>query len=225
MPKRFKMQKRGGDAEILIYDTIGEDFWGGVSSKTFYNDLKALGSIKTLNVRINSEGGNLFEGFAIYNQIKSADAERRVVTIDALAASAASLIAMAGDEIRIAKNAWIMVHNPFGFAMGDYRDFDEQALLLRQLTDTVAETYEARTNVTAEQAREMMDAETWMAAEPAIENGFADQEVEQMAVAAKLNLSRWPHAPQALVRRADPDVIPAKLASMAHRLDKVIGKN
>lgn len=219
MTKRFKMQRRGDNAEILIYDTIGEDFWGGVSSKTFYKDLKALGAVKNLTLRINSEGGNLFEGFAIYNQIRGADADNRIVMVDALAASAASLIAMAGDEIRIAKNAWIMIHNPMAIAVGDYRDFEEHAVLLRQLRDSCADTYAARTTIEADEAGDMMDEETWMDSDTALEKGFADQEVEQMAVAAKLDISRWPKAPNALRMRA-VDVIPSKLASMARRVDK-----
>ena len=225
MKKRFKMQRRGDNAEILIYETIGEDFWGGVSSKTFYKDLQALGAVKTLNIRINSEGGNLFEGVAMYNQIRGADAERRVVMIDALAASAASLIAMAGDEIQIAKNAWVMIHNPMGIAMGDYRDFEEQAVLLRQLRDSVADTYAGRTDVTAGEASEMMDEETWLDSERSVELGFADSEVEQLAVAANLDLTRWPYAPQALKRRANPDVIPAKLASMSRRVDTILKRD
>ncbi len=220
--KHFQMARRNDDAEILIYDNIGEDYWGGVSSKTFYEDLKDLGSVKNITVRINSEGGDLREGLAIYNHLKNAEAKKTIVIVDALAASAASLVAMAGDEIQIAKNAWFMVHNPQGITGGDYRHLESAAVLLKAFTENVAETYSNRTGTDSDEIKGMMDDETWMDSEQSMKLGFADTEVEQMAVAAKLDLTRWPNAPKALKIKADPDVIPSRLARMKRKVDRMV---
>lgn len=219
-PKRFKMQKRGNDAEILIYDLIGEDYWGGVSSKTFYEDLNGLGAVNELTIRINSEGGDLREGYAMYHHIRTAGAQTRLVIVDSLAASAASLIAMAGDQIQMAKNAWFMVHNPMTIGVGDYRDFEAYAMLLRAVRDQAAETYAERTGVDVNVVTELMDAETWMDAEKSIKNGFADQQVEMQPMAANLDITRWPNAPQALRMRANNNIVPARIARMARRIEQ-----
>jgi len=219
--KRFRMERRGDDAELFIYDQIGEDFFGGVSSKSLYEDLKAVGQVKNLTVRINSGGGDVFEGFAMYNHIRNADAQSVTVKIDALAASAASMIAMAGNDIEIAGNAYIMIHNPWGFAMGDYRTMDEQASLLRQITDTSANIYADKTGLTVDAIKELMDAETWMDAVESVDHGFATRAVDELKVAANLDMTRFPNAPKKLRRAADPNIIPAKLASMRRRLDSV----
>ncbi len=220
MKKRFKMQRRQDNAEVYIYEAIGEDWWGGVSSKTLKNDLNELGAVKDLIIRINSEGGNLFEGLAMYNHIRAADAQRRIVKIDALAASAASLIAMAGDEIEIAANAWMMVHNPVAAVVGDYREIEEAALFAQRLTINVANSYATRTNNEVDTVREMMDETKWMDAAESVDKGFADVETEQLQVAAALDITKYPNAPQELLRRVDNTMIAAKLASMQRRIDK-----
>src|SRR3990167_5198523 len=109
-----------GEAEILIYEFIGEDFWSGrgMDAKRFSDELKALGDINKIIVRINSPGGDVFDGNTIYNILKAHKAQVEV-RIDGIAASIASVIAMAGDKIIMPENAMMMIHNPWGFAAAD----------------------------------------------------------------------------------------------------------
>jgi ATP-dependent Clp protease protease subunit len=99
---------------------VGEGWFGGMSAKTFVTELQKLGKVDVINLHINSPGGSVFDGVAIYNSLKSHPA-RIEVDVDALAASIASVIAMAGDEIRIAENAMMMIHDPTGVAIGGPR--------------------------------------------------------------------------------------------------------
>ena len=102
--------KAGDEAEILIYEDVGEGWFGGVTAKQFADELKALGSVKTINLRLNSAGGDVFDGLAIYRRL--VDHPAKIVShIDGLAASIASVIAMAGDEIRISESGFLMIHN------------------------------------------------------------------------------------------------------------------
>jgi ATP-dependent protease ClpP protease subunit len=168
---------RGASTEVLeidIYDDIGESSWWGetVSAKDVKTALKGS-KASTIKLRVNSRGGEVFEGFAIYNLLKDHPA-RVEAQVDALAASMASIVIMAADEIKIAKNALIMVHNPWSFAMGEADDLRQTADLLDKMRDASADVYAARTGVTKERAIEMMDAETWLTAEEAKAEGFAD---------------------------------------------------
>src|SRR6185369_10879333 len=119
----YRMLAKGKDnAEIYLYGVIGGDWFGeGVTAKQFADDLKKLGNVKTIDLRINSEGGSVFDGKAMYSLLNEHPA--KVVThIDGLAASAASFLAMAGDEIEIAEGAFVMIHNAYTIAMGDARE-------------------------------------------------------------------------------------------------------
>lgn len=170
--------------ELLIYDRIGEDFWGdGVSPKQFAKDLKDLGDIDELDVRINSAGGYVTDAAAIYNQIHQHKATVTVY-IDGMALSAASVIAMAGDEIRMAENAIVMIHDPRGIAMGDAKEMRKHADVLDTMRDTIASTYIARTGQSREDINQMMADETWMDAEEAKEKGFVDTVIEAKTKAA-----------------------------------------
>ena len=173
-------------AELLIYDTIGSDMWGeGVAAADVVNWLAEQDANAEIHVRVNSPGGYVFEGTAIYNALAH-DPRRVVMHIDGLAASAASEIVMAGDEIRIAANAVIMIHNAAGFTIGTAADHDDTAEILRRLDAALAKTYAARTGGDLGEIKAWMDAETWMDADEALERGFATEVVE-----AKKAEARW----------------------------------
>lgn len=162
-------------AELLIYDVIGRDFWGeGVDATHVVNWLSEQDDDAEINVRINSPGGEAFDGAAIYN-VLAQDSRRVVVHIDGLAASAASLVAMAGDEIVMAANALMMIHDASGLTFGTAVDHESTAGVLRKIDGTMATTYAARTGADIDDVVSWMDAETWMDADEAKERGFADK--------------------------------------------------
>lgn len=211
------MRAAKGEGEILIYDGIGADFWGdGVTAKGFAKDLAALGSISKLTVRINSGGGDVFDGIAIYEAIARHSAQKTVV-IDGLAASIASVIAMAGDEIKIAPAGFVMIHNARSLTFGDAHAKRKAADLLDSVSGQMAGIYVSRTRNAAKTVREWMDAETWFTADDAISAGFADRKTDEaVKVAACVDLSRFGNLPPAL-RAARPtprlDALAARVAA------------
>lgn len=166
-----------GDNVISIYDVIGEDYWtgGGFTLKRLDAALRTIGR-RDFEVHINSPGGDMFEGVAIYNKIRDhADAHGLTVKVKVLgvAASAASVIAMAGNEIEIGASSSIMIHNCWTIAMGNRRDFAEMSQTMEQFDANMASVYEARTENDAATVAAWMDAETWFSGQAAIDAGFA----------------------------------------------------
>jgi ATP-dependent Clp endopeptidase proteolytic subunit ClpP len=198
MNKFHVVAKADGVAEITIYDVI--DRYYGISAAAIYDQLKALGSIKSIRVRLNSNGGSVFEGIAIYNLLKQHSA-RVNVRIDGLAASMASIIAMAGDDIEIGDGAYLMIHDPLGSVRGDSADMREMADLLDKMRDQLVGIYARRTSQSEEQIKEWMKAETWMTADEAIANRFADRSVAGLQVAAVAPVDLFEHPPQALLAK------------------------
>jgi HK97 family phage major capsid protein len=184
--------KANKEAEIFIYEEIGEGWYGGVSAKKFAEDLKALGDLSKITLRLNSPGGDVFDGNTIYNILKQHAASVSVY-IDGLAASIASVVAMAGDEILIADNALIMVHNPSTFTVGYAEDLRKTADLLDKIGGTIIGVYAKRTKQDESKIKDLMTAETWMNAEEAVQNGFADQIVDAVPVAAHYDLNKFPY--------------------------------
>jgi len=202
-PAGYRMLNRGNDhAEIYLYGIIGQDWYGdGVTAKQFADDLKGLGKVKAIDCRINSEGGDVFAGKAMYTLLAEHEATVKV-HIDGLAASAASFIAMAGDEIRIAEGAFVMIHNAWTFAAGGADDMRRTATLLDTVNETIREVYVARTKNTAKAVKDWMDDETWFAGKEAVSAGFADKLVENLKVAACLSHGdRFKNLPSALKPR------------------------
>ena len=162
------------DATISIFDVIGEDGWtgGGVTAKRISAALRSIGN-RDVIVRINSPGGDMFEGIAIYNLLRTHPAK---VTVEVLgwAASAASIIAMAGDEIRMGFGSFMMIHNAWGMVIGNRHDMREAASLFDGFDAALADIYEARTGMDRVSIERLMDAETFMTAAQAVEYGFAD---------------------------------------------------
>ena len=184
------LNKAASSAEIYLYEDIGAGWFGGISSKEFSDELKSIGAVNTINLRINSPGGSVFEGVAIHNLLSSNSANV-VVHIDGLAASIASIVAMAGDEIRMAENALMMIHDPWGLAVGTAEDMRKEANTLEVVRDTLIKTYVNRTASEEEQISEWMQSETWMNADEAKERGFADQITDEMKQAACIDCSRY----------------------------------
>ena len=169
------MAAEGDDPNtISIYDVIGEDFWtgGGFTAKRMASALRSIGK-NSVTVNINSPGGDMFEGIAIYNLLREHDAK---VTINVMgwAASAASIIAMAGDEIRMGLGTFMMVHNAWGAVIGNRHDMRDAAKLFDGFDSAIADIYEARTGSARKQIENLMDAESFMGPSEAVKNGFAD---------------------------------------------------
>jgi ATP-dependent Clp endopeptidase proteolytic subunit ClpP len=170
----FALSESGEVLDLDIYSVIGESmWWDAVSATVVRRQLKAS-KAKTLNVRINSEGGDIFDASDIFDQLK-AHAARKVVRIGGLAASAASFVAMAGDEIVMGPGAWMMIHNPWGGAQGSAEKLQGWADTLLKARDMYAAVYAARSGQTKEKVLELMAAETWLTAEEAVKLGFADR--------------------------------------------------
>lgn len=162
------------DNVISVLDVIGEDWWSGngVTAKRVSAALRSIGQ-KDVKVRINSPGGDMFEGIAIYNLLRGHQAK---VTVEVIgwAASAASIIAMAGDEIRMGLGSFMMVHNAWGVVVGNRHDMRDAADLFDSFDAALADIYEARTGAKRADIEELLDAETFMSASEAVAQGFAD---------------------------------------------------
>lgn len=175
--------KANDTAEISIYDEIG--FWG-VSAASFAQDLKSCGNnLKQINLHIHSPGGDVFDGIAIYNLLKNHPANITVY-IDGLAASMASVIAMAGNEVIMPENAMMMIHKPWGIQGGDAEDMRKYADLLDKVENTLIPAYANKTGKTPEELAEMLSAETWLNGKECVEQGFADKLAEPLVAMASI---------------------------------------
>lgn len=186
-----------GVAEVLLYDEIGA--WG-ITAQQFARDLKAMGDLAKINLHIHSPGGDVFEGTAIYNLLRNHPASVDVY-IDGLAASMASVIAMAGDTIYMPENAMMMVHKPWGIQGGDADDMRRYAELLDKVEDTLVMAYANKTGKSADDIKALLKEETWMNGREAVAAGFADQLTEPLQAAAHLSSKRmqeFAHMPEAL---------------------------
>lgn len=176
--------------ELLLYGDISSTSWYGdeVTPRQFKQDLDALGDIKTLNIYINSNGGDVFAAQAMYSMVKRHSAYKNVY-IDGLAASAASFFAMVGDTIYMPKNAMMMIHNPLAGLLGYYfaDELRQRADALDKIRESVIPTYAEKSGLDGEKIIEIMDAETWLTAEEAKGYGFADEIEEEKQVAASLD--------------------------------------
>jgi ATP-dependent Clp protease protease subunit len=163
------------DNTISVLDVIGEDWWTGegVTAKRISAALRKIGADKPVTVNVNSPGGDLFEGLAIYNILREHQGEVTVKVLG-MAASAASIIAMAGDRVEIARAGFFMIHNTWAVAVGNRNDLREFADFLEPFDDAMADIYASHTGAKAADMQALMDAETWISGSQAIEDGFAD---------------------------------------------------
>jgi ATP-dependent Clp endopeptidase proteolytic subunit ClpP len=182
--KWYEIKNKAEKAEIWIYEMIGEDFWsgGGVTAKNFQKELSDI-KASQIDLHINSPGGVVFDGITIYNLIKQHPAN--VTTyIDGLAASIASVIALAGDKVIMAENSLYMIHNPTGLAMGTATDMRSLADVLDKIAGSMITTYVGKSKKSETEIKVMLDAETWMTAAEALEAGFVDEIGSEMDMAA-----------------------------------------
>ena len=184
----YAFSAKAGDNEpatLSIYDEIG--FWG-VQASDFRTSLAAI-KASVINVEINSPGGDVFAGVAIYNMLKSSGKEI-VVKVMGVAASAASLIAMAGTKRQMPKNTMMMVHNPWSFAMGNADELRETADTLDKIGNSLLGTYMAATGMDEPQMKELLAKDTWLTADEALAMGFATEVTDEIKVSAKFDLAR-----------------------------------
>ncbi|KQW24682.1 head maturation protease, ClpP-related [Acidovorax sp. Root402] len=163
------------DRSISVYDAIGYDYWTGegVTARRVASALRTLGA-GPVTVNVNSPGGDMFEGLAIYNLLREHKGDVTVKVLG-VAASAASIIAMAGDTVQIARAAFFMVHNSWVVASGNRNDLRETADWLEPFDAAMADIYVARTGADTKAIAKLMDAESWIGGSAAVEQGFADE--------------------------------------------------
>lgn len=196
--------KMAGDVpEVWIYGVIGEPN-DGITAKQFREVVSSIRSPKQTVFRINSEGGLTGDGLAIYESIKRMPG-RKIVEIDGIALSAGSLIAMAGDEIRIAENGMMMIHEPWDVASGNSAQMRRKADQLDKWRSVVLPIYSGRTGLDRENVSAMMAAETWMDSGEAVKLGFADSVTGRVAVAAKFDPAKFSNVPEMAFRAAGID--------------------
>ena len=186
-------KKKNPFAEIMIYDAIGQSFMGEntVGAKAFIDGLAALGDVDEITLRINSPGGDVFDGVAIYNALKNHKANV-TAHVDGLAASAASFVAMAANKIVMPSNSFMLVHNASGFSMGNADDLRAVAEDLDRIDMSMAATYVARSGQTAGKVKALMKEDRLMDAKEAKELGFADEVTKPVRLKASYSLSLLP---------------------------------
>jgi len=171
----WKITNQSSDnAELLLYGDIGDGWFYDNSSKDFANALQGLRTARSITVRVNSPGGEVTAAQAIYNLIKSHPAHVTMI-IDGIAASAATLILMAGNRIIMPSNALMMIHNPMIVAVGDHNDMLHAAEILEKAKETMLNVYSERTGKDRTDLSKLLDDETWMTAAEALQEGFIDE--------------------------------------------------
>lgn len=206
-PKYLDIKQVAGkrSADIFIEGPIVEQETDetDVSAVGFRDALKTIGNVKEINLHINSPGGSVFAGIAINNMLKQHPAKVNVY-VDALAASIASVIAMAGDTVFMPENSFLMIHNPAMMLYGNADEMRKAADDLDQMTKASVTTYLNKSNgkIDEDKLHELMNAETWLTAQEAIDYGLADKILEANTAVASLDkntIKEFKHMPKQLV--------------------------
>ena len=191
MPKNnqtwYSMSAINTHGTIYIYEEIG--VWG-VTSASFAKELTALGDISTITLHLNTPGGSVADGTAIYNALKNHKATV-TVEIDGYALSMGSIIALAGDTIKMAENALFMIHNPSSIAFGDGDELRKSADITDKHKEAMLNTYQAKTGIERKELSKMMDDETWFSATEALESGFIDEVTGAVELVASANTQQF----------------------------------
>lgn len=199
-PDWYKVSAESGDqAEIFVYDIIGWPFNDAGELIRMISDMKG----SPILVRVNSPGGDVFDANALYNAFKAHDA-KVTMRIEALAASAASYLVLAGTEVQAYRNAMMMIHEPWTIALGNQYDFREIADVLGQISGNMVDIYAAESKIGKREVREMMKSETWMTAKQMKEKGFVDTIIDGDAAKAQFDLSMFANLPPEIVPNDDP---------------------
>lgn len=205
------------ETTIYIYDAIVADedtayWWGGVSAETLVPEIRAIKG-GTIRLRINSPGGDVFAAQAICQAIRESGA-KVIAHIDGYAASAATVIATAADEVEISDGGFYMIHNAWTWAMGNANDLTATVDLLKKIDGSLAAQYAKKSGKTVDEIRAAMDAETWFTAQEAVDAGLVDRVAEGKKVESSWDLSAYAKAPK--IENAAPDTAEA-LATEEHR--------
>jgi len=211
----YNIRATADGAELSIHDEIGAY---GVSAKDFIAELGKLPGDAALTLRLNSPGGSVFDAVAIYNALKR-HAGPVTVSIDGIAASAASYIAMAGDTVVMPENAFLMIHDPSGLVMGTAGDMRAMAEALDKIAGVLVKGYAAKSGKAEDEVAALMSAETWFTAAEAVEAGFAGSMSEPVKIAASFDVTRFRNAPPAVVEAVARARGPDKAASSANDED------
>ncbi|WAH38612.1 head maturation protease, ClpP-related [Alicyclobacillus dauci] len=215
----FRNDAATGSGELYLYGIIESETWWGdeITPNQFQADLNALGNVSQIDVYINSDGGDVFAGQAILSMLKRHPANV-TVHIDGLAASIASVIAMAGDQVLMPRNAMMMVHNPWSFAFGNAADFRKLADDLDQIRESLIAAYQDKTGMDRDQLVALLDAETWLTADEAVQMGFADEIEQSKQISAsvrngrllvngqEMDLSRYRNVPRKVAAASVPSL-------------------
>jgi ATP-dependent protease ClpP protease subunit len=214
--------KEPATGEMLLYGDIGPAEWGMIDDKAFADELKKLGDVKTIQLRIDSAGGSAFTGISIYNQLQRHPA-RIEVTVDGIAASIASIIAMAGDTITMGEGAQLMIHDASTISWGNAAEMERTAVLLNSISGELAKIYARRSGRHEAEFRTLMRAETWFTADEAVAAQLADRVSHEIHAAAYLDkhiAARFRHTPKALLtprETVDNAAARASVSTMAAR--------
>lgn len=168
----FRSEASQDEAHMYIYDTIGSDFWGGVSASEFVKTLNSFNA-SVVHIHINSPGGDVFDGRAMATALKQYSG-RTVAHIDALCASAATYVALSCNEVRMSQGAFFMIHNAWTLGFGNANDLEETVALLRKIDDSIAYDYSQKTSMDIKKVKKWMDDTTWFTANEALDNKFID---------------------------------------------------
>lgn len=219
----YAIKAQNQSAEIWIYEEIGDYWGGGVSAKALAQDLKAMGPVQNILLHLNSPGGIVWDGIAIYNLLKQHQA-RVQVNIDGLAASIASVVAMAGDEINMADNAMMMIHDPWALTIGTAADMRAAAEQLDKIRDSILLAYLNQQKKTGpgqeERLSGMMAAETWFSAAEALDQGLITQVTGSLALAAHFDLSKFKYhkVPEIFSRTTKDNELKRQFESLSLRI-------
>lgn len=219
---KFFAKSGGTKNELYIYDDIGGGFFSeGITAQSVSDAMKEFTPKVAIDVYINSPGGSVFEGVAIYNQLMRWDG-KKFVHIDGIAASIASVIAMCGDDIEMAGNGLMMIHRAWGLGMGTSDEMRKTAEALDKIDGVILDTYTARTGGDRKKIEGWMHDETWMNADEAVERGFATKKTEEKAIKASFPLlAKFKNTPQTLRREGlESRGLVARMGMRTQQLDR-----